>query len=451
MNISSFLKLKNIRIIFTLFLIIGFIFLSGLKFEYFQFRILILLLLLPCLYKFYNDFKKKNYYFLVSFLLLLFLLSLHIGINIYFENSKLTNYTLFGFIFLLSIYAVSYYYADFINQNINLIINLFLFIFFVSCMFSILNYRPDAPFFCGGISNFMPSDALIEQYGQKINGLRLSFRELIFPENSHLGMIAPSIIAYSIYLSATKKNSIIEIIFLVLFIIICFIKSSTTLLLGTFLSLTLIILFNYKQINKKTLISYIFLILLSLSILLLNKECRSRFIPIYNTSAANINLTLENKKDLVVGKFNENLANKIKNILNTSGNLSSGVVYRALFIAKKSLIEKPFGWGLNRYDQAFDYFSKLEPSKNPMLNSYNNKDGANNFNKLIVEFGIFGLLIYLFIFLFLISNKISLELKLFYFPFILTQSLRGAGYFNGGFSLILFLMLFTFIKIYKRA
>ena len=155
MNIFSFLKLKNIRIIFTLFLIIGFIFLSGLKFEYFQFRILILLLLLPCLYKFYNDFKKKNYYFLVSFLLLLFLLSLHIGINIYFENSKLTNYTLFGFIFFLSIYAVSYYYADFINQNINLIINLFLFIFFVSCMFSILIYRPDAHFFCGGISNLM--------------------------------------------------------------------------------------------------------------------------------------------------------------------------------------------------------------------------------------------------------------------------------------------------------
>ena len=86
-----------------------------------------------------------------------------------------------------------------------------------------------------------------------------------------------------------------------------------------------------------------------------------------------------------------------------------------------------------------------------MLNRYNNKDGANNFNKLIVEFGIFGLIIYLFIFLFLINKKISIELKLFYFPFILTQSLRGAGYFNGGFSLILLLMLFTFIKIYKKA
>ena len=73
-----------------------------------------------------------------------------------------------------------------------------------------------------------------------------------------------------------------------------------------------------------------------------------------------------------------------------------------------------------------------------MLNRYNNKDGANNFNKLIVEFGIFGLIIYLFIFLFLINKKISIELKLFYFPFILTQSLRGAGYFNGGFSCLLY-------------
>ena len=91
----------------------------------------------------------------------------------------------------------------------------------------------------------------------------------------------------------------------------------------------------------------------------------------------------------------------------------------------------------------------MEPPNIPILNSFNSKDGANNFNKLIVEFGIFSVILYLFIFMFLMNKKISLELKLFYFPFILTQSLRGAGYFNGGFSLILLLMLFTFIKIYK--
>ena len=449
MNLFELLNFKNTKIFFTSFLVISFIFLSGLKFEYFQFRFLILLLLLPCIYKFYNDFKKKNYYFLISFLFILFILFLHLGLNIYLEKSKLTNYSLFGIIFFLSIYAISYYYTDFINKNINLIVNLFLLIFFVSCLFSIFNYRHDSPFFCGGIPNFMPSDALLEKYAHSMGELRLSFKGLIFPENSHLGMIAPSIIAYTVYRSINKKNSMIEIFSLFLFLIICFIKSSTTLLLGIFLSLTLILLFNHKQINKKTLISFVILIVFSLSILLLSKECRSRFVPIYDLGFSN--KTLENKTNSVVGKINKNLAYKIENILRTSGNLSSGVVYRALFIAKKSLIEKPFGWGLNRYDQAFDYFNNLEPSKNPMLNRYNNKDGANNFNKLIVEFGIFGLIIYLFIFLFLINKKISIELKLFYFPFILTQSLRGAGYFNGGFSLILLLMLFTFIKIYKKA
>ena len=449
MNLFELLNFKNTKIFFTSFLVISFIFLSGLKFEYFQFRFLILFLLLPCIYKFYNDFKKKNYYFLISFLFILFILFLHLGLNIYLEKSKLTNYSLFGIIFFLSIYAISYYYTDFINKNINLIVNLFLLIFFVSCLFSIFNYRHDSPFFCGGIPNFMPSDALLEKYAHRMGELRLSFKGLIFPENSHLGMIAPSIIAYTVYRSINKKNSMIEIFSLFLFLIICFIKSSTTLLLGIFLSLTLILLFNHKQINKKTLISFVILIVFSLSILLLSKECRSRFVPIYDLGFSN--KTLENKTNSVVGKINKNLAYKIENILRTSGNLSSGVVYRALFIAKKSLIEKPFGWGLNRYDQAFDYFNNLEPSKNPMLNRYNNKDGANNFNKLIVEFGIFGLIIYLFIFLFLINKKISIELKLFYFPFILTQSLRGAGYFNGGFSLILLLMLFTFIKIYKKA
>ena len=85
-----------------------------------------------------------------------------------------------------------------------------------------------------------------------------------------------------------------------------------------------------------------------------------------------------------------------------------------------------------------------------MINVYNSKDGSNNLVKIIVEFGFFGIVFYLFIFLFLINNKVSLELKLFYLPFVITQSLRGAGYFNGGFVLIVFLMIFTFIRVYKK-
>ena len=119
-------------------------------------------------------------------------------------------------------------------------------------------------------------------------------------------------------------------------------------------------------------------------------------------------------------------------------------------IAKKSIVEKPFGWGLNRYDIAFEYFTKKSPSKIQKVNFLNSKDGANNSIKLIVELGVFALLIYLFFFLFFINKNIPLEYKFFYLPFVITQSLRGAGYFNGGFSLIVFFMLLTYLKLNKK-
>lgn len=452
MYLLKFISAKNIKILFYVFLIISFIFLSGLKFDYFQFRFLILILLLPCIYKFYNDFRRGNYYFLTSVVLLLFILSSHIGLNIYFEKSQITNYSLFGVIFLLSIFSVSYYYYDFINQNINLIVKLFITIFLISCISSLVNYRYDAPFFCGGISisHFIPSSS-IEQFGDRVKEIRFSFREFIFPENSHLGMVAPSIIIYSVYRFTTNKTSKTEIFFLLLFLLICLIKSSTTFLFGIFLSLNLIILFNYKLLNKKTLISYITLILITFSILIFNKECRQRFVPVYAFNYLESDtVSVETKKNHVIGEINVNVAYKIKELLNAQGNLSSAAVYRGFYIAKKSITEKPLGWGLNRYDQAFNYFNKIDPSNYDELNKLNNKDGTNNFNKIIVEFGIFGSFFYLFIFLFFINKNISLDLKLFYFPFILTQSIRGAGYFNGGFSLIFFIMLFTFIKTYKK-
>ena len=98
---------KKIKIFLTAFIFIGFIFLSGLKFDYFQFRYLLLLLLVPCIFEFYKDFRKKNYYFLISFLILILFFFFHIGLNIYLEKSQLTNYTLFGVIFFfMHIYSI---------------------------------------------------------------------------------------------------------------------------------------------------------------------------------------------------------------------------------------------------------------------------------------------------------------------------------------------------------
>ena len=226
-----------------------------------------------------------------------------------------------------------------------------------------------------------------------------------------------------------------------------------------------LIFFSYRSLNIKTIFTFLIVVCIFSVSLLSSDVCRSRFVPkyhpTYSSSKSEIyQVILRNKnsenlqhheKDIdIIEGYNKNFVNSLSNLLDTSGSLSSGVYFHALMIAKKSIIERPFGWGLNRYDKAFDYFNKNTTSKETWYQDYNNKDGTNNFIKLLVEFGVFTTLFYIFVFLFVRSNKISIELKLFYLPFIITQSLRGAGYFNGGFLLIILLMLFTYINVYKK-
>ena len=332
------------------------------KYVHFQFRFLILLLLIPSVFKIYHDVKIKNYNFLLSFFFLFAILFIQIGLNLYFEKTQLTKYSLFGSIFFLSIFTISYYYFQFINKNINFLIKFFIALFFLSCLYGIYEGKPDAPYFCGGIPYFSTNiEALIEKYGVgfsngiKIDELRLSFSEFIFPENSHLGMIAPSILAYSIYKVTTQKYSIFYITSLLIFIFICIIKSSTTLFGGIIASLILIILFNYKTLNKKTLLSFFILIAFSFIILLSNKECKARFIPTtiykdriitFNNIKIDLNkfLTIKNEtgRDTTTATLARGDPDKpffgfifhnYKKI--THYNNSSAIYFNALMIAKK--------------------------------------------------------------------------------------------------------------------
>ncbi len=331
-------------------------------------------------------------------------------------------------------------------------------------------------FFCGGIPNvfstlksyeqFLPKGSLetykfIDEYYLKLSDnyikfdrlseIKFSFREYLFPENSHLGMIAPSIMIYLLHISFTKNVNKFLQITTCLFIFVCLIKSSTTLFVGTISSLVLLITFNFKVIPKNTLVAFSCILIIFSAFLISSEECRKRFVPIYGyMSHGPQDNTFDMKKKDVVGEINPKFASKLKDIMGTSGGLSSGVYFHALMIAKKSIFEKPFGWGVNRYDKAFEFFNKKNPSTNERLNNYNNKDGTNNLVKMIVELGVFALIIYLFFFLFLVNKKIPIEYKLFYLPFVVTQCLRGAGYFNGGFSLIVFFMLFTYLKLNKK-
>ena len=433
------------------FLFLSFIFLFGLKYNYFQFRFLILILLIPCGLKLIKECYNKSFNNIILFFFFFVVFILHSLINIYYEDTKISNYNFFGIILLTCIFVIAFYFYENFNKNIQNIIKLFLLIFFCSILFSFFSFEPDAPFFCGGIPDIFgilkTHEGFLADNLHRIADKRFSFKEYLFPENSHLGMIAPSIILYLVHLNFTTKVSKFIKFITIPFILLCLIKSSTTLLLGTIISLILLMSMNFKNIPRNTLISFSTILMVFLLIFIFSKECRSRFVPIYSPD---LSVVKEPKKIEAVGEISIKFASKLKNIMGTTGNLSSGVYFHALMIAKKSIFEKPFGWGLNRYDKAFEYFTKKSPSKIQKINFLNNKDGTNNFIKLIVELGIFALIIYLFFFLFLINKNIPLEYKFFYIPFIVTQSLRGAGYFNGGFSLIVFFMLLTYLKLNKK-
>jgi hypothetical protein len=458
-------NLKNLYNYIIIFLFTSFVFLSFLKFEYFQFRYLILFLLFPCMIFLFKDLKNKNYRFIKYFLFFLLFFTIHLLINFNLDNEKIYLYNIFSLFYLLAILLIAYYFINIFNENIDNIIYLFIAIFLCSSIISFFNFQPDNAYFCGGIPDIFD---LVKDKNENIAkphyALKLSFKEYIFYENSHLGMVAPSAIVFMIYYINKKELAFNKKTLILIFLIICYIKSSTTLLLGITLSLLILLIFNYREFSKKIKFIFILIILFLTSILIFSDECRSRFIIIdpvthseknytltENQSLFNSKTNLIKKKDInIFQKFRNKVENQFELSQSAGAHLTKAVHFYALSIFKKSVFERPFGWGINRYNKAHEYFDNKHAHSNQYVKKLNNMDGTNNFVKILVEFGIFGLFFYILIFLFIIEKKIPIELKLFYFPILITQSIRGAGYFNGGFILIAFLMLFTYINLKKK-
>ena len=401
-------------------------------------RYFFLILLFPLILQLFYQIKNKKYFFLLNFLIVSLLIFAHYFINIFLENKSIDFYIIYSISFFLLIYAITYFYHDKIITNIDLIVKIFLIFFIFTAFYSIFNYKEDAPFFCGGIVS--------ERFDRTIDPFRdtfsnLSFKHILFKENSHLGMIAPGVIIYSINKLINKKNNIFNYLIIILFIILCYIKSSTTLLIGTAVSLLIITLFNFKSMPKKTIFTFASIFILINVVIFNSFECKTRFVPSYSgEDLFNNKITNFTKEKL----FKDTKKTEIQ------GSLSAGVFFRSLLITQKSLVDKPFGWGLNRYSEGFDRYNEANPPKIDLYNYLNRLDGMNNFNKIIVEFGYLSLALFLFIMLYIKNTKINLEEKYFFIPLIVTQMIRGAGYFNGGFSLIALLMIFSYINSRKK-
>ena len=128
------------------------------------------------------------------------------------------------------------------------------------------------------------------------------------------------------------------------------------------------------------------------------------------------------------------------------GSLSSEVFFHALKVTYESVLIKPFGWGFQGYEFAFKNYNQTHNVYKKSLEEYNSKDASNKTFKIVTEFGIFSLIIFLSLLYISLNKKISLDNKIFLIPFLVTQLIRGAGYFNGGFILIMFLLIILHFK-----
>ena len=278
-------------------------------------------------------------------------------------------------------------------------------------------------------------------------------------------MIAVPALLLNIYY-LVKKINFLNLCLTIIFFSSLLIFQSTTILYGLIINIIIVIIFNIKSLNFRFTISLASILLFLIFI----------FFNIYGCSRKINDYLLHN---YLIGKFSQNFtqdAPKIDNYaLNfffsdyvksieielsnnltkeqqiSKVNITTQVFKNSNEVAIKTFFQKPFGVGLNRFEDAFrDLIKSQTPNYTPEIMQINMNDGSSNFSKLIAEFGILSFVLFIYLFIFITSKNISVENKLFLFPIVLTQLLRGAGYFNGGFLVSVILIILIVNENYKK-
>tara|TARA_S200000501_G_scaffold325041_1_gene322663 strand:- start:1138 stop:2529 length:1392 start_codon:yes stop_codon:yes gene_type:complete len=446
------LSLKNFNTLVIIMGTVALLFLWDIKFGIFQVRYLYLIIFVTII----SDFLLKRIFFTkveISFIFLfVFILLSHLFLVLLINDKNLDLYLISSYVFFISIFLVTFVIHKEIINNLTSICLIFILIFTSSSFVSLYLNGPLIYEFCAGIpvdfvNNFFSKDFNnYSNHTMYTPGWRVSFNEFLFLESSHFGMIAPSILMYSLYKTYIKFN-LINIIILILFLLLLTFKLSTTFLVGFVFSASLIMLFNFKKIETRLFIIYSLAILIISSVLITDHQCSSRlpyvdFIDKYMDKKRVENFEKKLKDIPVFQYYNEKVLG-LDQATSRHDTRTKEIMVHAKNIAKLSIIEKPLGWGLNQYYNAFNYYNgiiEIDINDGYLL-THNAHDASNNFVKILVEFGIFGILFFIFILYCLISKKITIEEKIFLLPIILTQSIRGAGYFNGGFILVFALLL----------
>ena len=111
-----------------------------------------------------------------------------------------------------------------------------------------------------------------------------------------------------------------------------------------------------------------------------------------------------------------------------------------MILTLNTFFNHPLGWGNDGMDNAtIDLLDKDEyENAYEYVRIFNLKDGLSNFFKILTEFGFFSLFICYFFLRYLMGIKKINSYNIFIITLFITLSIRGAGYFNGGFIFCIF-------------
>ncbi len=406
--------------------IFAFLFLWDVKGEVFELRYLIILPIFTSSLFFYAENLNR----IIKDLLFPTLIFLHLFIIGSYFGYDFVKRDYFGLIYLALIFLVIKNNKDIIFTNLHKILSYFVIFFTVFYIIFFL---------------YSGSNIVLSCY----NGwfFRTKF---FFLENSHFAIIAVPIINYfSLYFSELEnldKKNAITLFFSIIFLLISYSNFSTTFLIGMGLS-QLMILFK-KNSNARFFFFSIYIIIVCLVTLFGYEQCTERSFgalkPIkeFHTFKKKQNFSeLEILNKDKNEQYNEEFYEFKLKKMNISMSVETFLV--SLEITKKSLTEKPFGAGFNKYYISHNDFINKILLTDPDIKKNNIMDGSTNISKLITEFGIFGLLIISLVPFFYFRNKNIKTIEFFLLSLISMQFLRGVGYFNGGF-------LFAYILLFYR-
>ena len=417
------MKLKiNYNYIY-IFLLISFLFLWDVNFLVFEklevdsvfykfnigLRYLIIFLLLPIFF----FIKKNNYFFSIYkifnnqkyiIIFLLFILFQYFFINILYSQNIQFNeiISLFFFISLALIYS---YFRNFLMNNFDNLLLIYLFIFIIFSFLSEYNL----PNVGSCNNNFYLTNFFKEK-------LKLNLSKSFYLENSHIGMMMPAVFFSAILIISKSRNYFFIFLFL-LSIIITWVNSSSTFFISYIISQVLIFFFFYKKILTKFWIYSFIFFFINCLIFFLNDNCTRKITDI-------------NLKNVLEQKISNEGSNKLTTI----------IYERSIIISLNTIYQHPLGWGYDGMHKATDFLLKKPEYDNiyHLVKLLNLKDGLGNFFKLVTEFGFFSFFIFLFFIKYLFEIKKIHPYNLFIIVLFITQCLRGAGYLNGGFAFCLF-------------